>query len=85
MKSTGIVRKLDSFGRVVLPMEIRRNMELEEGTPIELFVEGDDIILRKNNPSCVFCGNVEGLKSFEGKLICQDCAKRIAKLGVSES
>lgn len=80
MKTIGIVRKLDSFGRVVLPMEIRRKMNLEEGTPIELFSEGDSIILRKAYPTCVFCGGTDDLKPYNGKMICQECADHVSKL-----
>ena len=74
MKSTGIVRRIDSFGRVVLPME------LHQDTAVELFVDGENIILHKYNPACIFCGSFNGAKLFEGKLICEDCARRIGNL-----
>lgn len=80
MKSTGIVRRLDSFGRVVLPMELRKLMDLHQDTAVELFVDGENIILHKYNPACIFCGSFNGAKLFEGKLICEDCARRIGNL-----
>ena len=80
MKSTGMVRRIDSFGRVVLPMELRKLMDLHQDTAVELFVDGENIILHKYNPACIFCGSFNGAKHFEGKLICEDCARRIGNL-----
>ena len=80
MKSTGIVRRIDSFGRVVLPMELRKLMDLHQDTAVELFVDGENIILHKYNPACIFCGSFNGAKLFEVKLICEDCAIRIGNL-----
>ena len=65
MKSTGIVRRIDSFGRVVLPMELRKLMDLHQDTAVELFVDGENIILHKYNPACIFCGSFNGAKLFE--------------------
>jgi len=81
MKSTGIVRKLDNLGRVVIPMEIRRTMEIEERDGLEIFVENDRIILMKYKPSyeCVFCGNPEDVSEFKGKSICKDCLDAITQ------
>ena len=62
MKSTGIVRKLDDLGRIVLPIELRRTLDIADKAPLEIFVEGDSIILRKYEPSCVFCGKSERKK-----------------------
>ena len=55
MKSTGIVRKVDELGRIVLPIELRRTLDIAEKDALEIFVEGDNIILHKYHPSCVFC------------------------------
>ncbi len=77
MKSTGIIRQIDDLGRIVLPKEMRKKMYIESGDPLEIFVEGDRIILMKYQPSCVFCGNSEGVVQFAEKMICADC---IAKL-----
>ena len=80
MKATGIVRKLDQLGRIVIPKELRDMHKLVEGTPIEIFVEGGDIIFRKYQPECIFCGEAEGVTSFEGKNVCKNCLVRIKKL-----
>ncbi|HCY36251.1 MAG TPA: AbrB family transcriptional regulator [Candidatus Margulisbacteria bacterium] len=65
MKSTGIVRNVDGLGRVVLPMELRRTMGIAEKDPMEIFVDGDLIILRKYEPACVFCGNTTDVQHFQ--------------------
>lgn len=79
MKSTGVVRKVDELGRVVIPMELRRTMGIEEKDPMEIYVDEDMIVLRKYVPGCIFCGNIEGVISYEGKNICRSCADNIAK------
>ena len=73
MKATGIVRKVDELGRIVLPIELRRTLGIEIKDPIEIYVEGEYIILKKYNPSCVLCGSMDGLKNFNGKNICKKC------------
>ncbi|XOS94741.1 AbrB/MazE/SpoVT family DNA-binding domain-containing protein [Brevibacillus laterosporus] len=74
MKSTGIVRKIDELGRIVIPAEIRNTQGLTYGTPMELFVDEDQIILRKYEPGCVLCGSVQNLKTHKsGKKICKKC------------
>lgn len=78
MKATGIVRKIDPLGRIVLPMELRKIMELDEGTPIEILTSGDMVILRKYQRGCIFCGEAEGVESFQGKHICKECRKALA-------
>ena len=79
MKSTGIVRKVDELGRVVLPVEIRRTLEIAERESLEIFVEGDAIILKKYLPACVFCGSTGMLESFRGKKICADCLNKLRR------
>ena len=79
MKSTGIVRKVDELGRVVLPIELRRILNIDIKDAIEIYVEGDSIILRKYEPSCIFCGSSEGVKDFKGKNICSVCCDEIKK------
>ena len=79
MKSTGICRKIDELGRVVLPIELRRSMGIEEKDPLEIFVEGDSVILRKQVHTCIFCGSEEGMTYFKGKPICDACRKAISK------
>jgi AbrB family transcriptional regulator, transcriptional pleiotropic regulator of transition state genes len=73
MKSTGIVRKVDELGRVVIPIELRRTLDIAEKDPLEIYVDGDRIILRKYEPACVFCGNADEVSDFKGKKVCKDC------------
>ena len=80
MKSTGIVRKVDELGRVVIPIEIRNQFNIAEKDPIEIYVDGSSIVLKKYEPNCIFCGNTENLISYNDKLICEDCSKKISKL-----
>ncbi|MGN1115229.1 MAG: AbrB/MazE/SpoVT family DNA-binding domain-containing protein [Candidatus Ornithomonoglobus sp.] len=77
MKSTGIVRKVDELGRIVIPKELRRKFNIEEKDGLEIYVEDDRIILRKYEPSCVFCQNVDGVFEFHGRNVCPECAKEI--------
>lgn len=80
MKSTGIVRKVDELGRVVLPIELRRTMDIDKGDPMEIYVEGSSIILRKfeSQGTCVVCGSSKKLTSFKDKSICEACRKELA-------
>ena len=80
MKSTGIVRKVDELGRVVIPIEIRNQFNIAEKDPIEIYVDGSSIVLKKYEPNCIFCGNTENLINYNDKLICEDCSKKISKL-----
>ena len=73
MKSTGIVRKVDELGRIVLPIELRRTLDIAERDALEIFVSEDTIILKKYHPSCVFCDSTRGIVSFKGKNICSSC------------
>ncbi|MBD9158394.1 MAG: AbrB/MazE/SpoVT family DNA-binding domain-containing protein [Clostridiales bacterium] len=80
MKSTGIIRRVDELGRVVIPIEIRNQFNIIEKDPIEIYVEGGTIVLKKFEPNCIFCGNTKNLVAFNDKLICEECAKKIGKL-----
>lgn len=73
MKSTGIVRRVDDLGRVVIPIELRRTLRISEKDPMEIFVDGDKIILKKYDPTCIFCGRVEDVRIFRDKNVCQHC------------
>ena len=75
MKSTGIVRKVDELGRVVLPIELRRNLNIEEKDALEIYVDGNTVILKKYEPDCIFCGNAKDIINFKGKNICESCLK----------
>lgn len=77
MKSTGIVRKLDQLGRFVLPKELRDCLDWHEGDNVEVFVEGESIILRKYQCSCVFCKSGEDLHDFMGKTVCGSCLEKM--------
>ena len=77
MKSTGIVRKVDELGRIVLPIELRRTLDIEIKDSIEIYVENDSIILKKYEPTCIFCGNSKDLTSFNDKNICKKCLELI--------
>lgn len=80
MKSTGIVRKVDELGRVVIPIELRNKFDIKEKDPIEIYVEGSSIILKKFEPNCIFCGSSKNLVEYKEKLICNKCSKKIAEL-----
>jgi len=80
MKSTGIVRGLDSLGRIVLPIELRRSLDLGEHDRVEIFVDDGQIILCKYEPNCCFCGSIHNLKPYKGKMICSECIRRLGDL-----
>ncbi len=79
MKSTGIVRKIDNLGRLVLPVELRRGLGLDEDPTVEIFVEEDTIVLKKYQPACLFCGEAKNVTSYMGRNICANCRAAIAK------
>ena len=80
MKSTGIVRKVDELGRIVLPIEMRRTLDIEEKDALEIYVEGSSVILKKYKPSCIFCDTTKGIVVFKGKNICPKCLKELKEL-----
>ena len=79
MKSTGIVRKVDELGRIVLTIEMRRTLDIAEKDTLEVYVEGDSIILRKYQDACVFCDSVRDLVNFKGRCVCQDCIAMLSR------
>lgn len=79
MKSTGIVRRVDELGRVVIPIELRRNLDIEEKDGLEIFTDKGCIILRKYEPACVFCGNADGVTTFKGKNVCKECLETMGQ------
>ena len=80
MKATGIVRKIDDLGRIVLPKELRQTMNIRRKDPMEIYVEDDGtIILKKYEPACIFCGNAEDVLEFQGKIVCRECLENITK------
>ena len=80
MKSTGIVRKVDELGRIVLPIEMRRTLDIAERDALEIYVEGSSVILKKYKPSCIFCDSTRDITDFKGKNICPKCLKELKNL-----
>lgn len=79
MKATGIVRKVDELGRVVIPIELRNKFDIKVKDPIEIFVDSNSIVLRKYEPNCIFCGNSKDLVSYNEKLVCKKCIEKLEK------
>ena len=73
MKSTGVIRRIDELGRIVIPMEIRNQFDISVRDSLEIFVDESNIIIKKVEESCIFCGNTKDLIKFKGKLICKNC------------
>ncbi len=79
MKSTGIIRKVDDLGRIVLPIELRRTLDIAERDELEIYMENYRIILQKYEPACIFCGSSRELVSFRRKNVCQDCIHKMSE------
>jgi len=79
MKSTGIVRKIDELGRIVLPIEIRNTMDIKKRDAIEIFVDEDKIVLKKYQPACIFCGNARDVSGYKGKNVCINCRRDLGE------
>ncbi|MDY0088256.1 MAG: AbrB/MazE/SpoVT family DNA-binding domain-containing protein [Coriobacteriia bacterium] len=77
MSDTGIVRRIDDLGRIVIPMELRRTLGIHVKDPMAIMVEGDRIILQKHKDVCAICGNPEGIVDIKGRPICSDCIRTI--------
>ena len=82
IKSTGIVRKVDELGRVVLPIELRRTLGIDEKDALEIYVDSEKIILKKYEPACIFCGSAEDVQHFKGKNVCKECASAMHAVAV---
>lgn len=78
MKSTGVVRKVDELGRIVLPIELRRTYNIEEKDALEIYVDGENIILKKYEPACIFCGDAKNVNNYKGKNICSGCLTELS-------
>ena len=78
MKATGIVRKVDELGRIVLPIELRRTLNIAIKDALEIYVEGEEIMLKKYQPACIFCGEGKDLISYHGKNVCRSCRQKLA-------
>ena len=73
MKSTGVVRRVDELGRIVIPIELRRTLDIAEKDALEIYVDGEQIILKKYEPACIFCDDARDVINYEGKNICKKC------------
>ncbi|MGC5326783.1 AbrB/MazE/SpoVT family DNA-binding domain-containing protein [Brevibacillus sp. SYSU BS000544] len=80
MKSTGIVRKVDELGRVVIPIELRRTLGIAEKDALEIYVDGERIILKKYEPACIFTGNADNLVYYKGKMVSKDAVKELMNM-----
>lgn len=80
MKSTGIVRKVDELGRIVLPIELRRTLDIAERDALEIYVEGSTVVLKKYRPTCIFCDSSKDISIFRGKNICPKCLRELKML-----
>lgn len=80
MKATGIVRKVDELGRIVIPIELRNKLDIAIKDPIEIFVEGSSIILKKYEQNCIFCASSKELTSYKDKLVCSKCLTKLSDL-----
>lgn len=80
MKSIGIIRNIDEMGRVCLPQETRKMLNMDSGDPIEFYVQDDAIVIKRYQKGCTFCGSTEGVKDFYGRKLCRGCMDKIAKV-----
>jgi len=81
MKSTGIIRRVDELGRIVLPIELRRTLDISERDMLEISVADSCIILKKYQPSCIFCDSVRDMAIYMGKNVCSKCLRELSSLG----
>lgn len=77
MKSTGIVRKVDELGRIVLPMELRKCLDINIKDPLEIYTEGEFVLLKKYQPACIFCNEASDVVTYLGKNICRTCLAQL--------
>lgn len=80
MKSTGILKSVDELGRIVLPKKMRENLDIDIRDKVEIFVEGDRIILQKYVPACIFCDSTEDIVVFNGKRLCTGCLESLKRM-----
>jgi transcriptional pleiotropic regulator of transition state genes len=79
IKSTGMVRRIDELGRIVIPVEIRRNIGVEERGALEIMVDGDKIVLKPYKPTCIFCDSADNILKYKKKNVCKNCFLEIYK------
>ncbi len=79
MRTPGMIRKVDELGRIVIPSELRKALEVGPGDAMELYLQEDRLVLKKFAPACIFCGGIQGLMTYEGKNICRKCIDTISR------
>jgi transcriptional pleiotropic regulator of transition state genes len=79
MKATGIVRNLDNLGRVVIPKEMRNLMSIKEGDPVEIIKVNNEVVVRKYNKGCIFCGSSQDISEFKEIIVCNECRKALGE------
>lgn len=84
MKSIGIVRKVDKLGRIVLPIELRKTLGIGDKDDLEIAVDGDQVVLRKYSPACIFCDSAKEVGVFRGKNICMNCLRELQQVPVDK-
>ena len=77
MKSTGIIRKVDELGRIVLPIELRRTLDIAVRDELEIYLDDDKVVLKKYEPSCIFCASPRNLVSYHGRNVCMECIRNM--------
>ena len=80
MKSTGIVRPIDNLGRIVIPTELRKPLHINDKDPLEIYVDGNRIILKKYQPSCIFCDRMENVTTYQGYNVCKNCMTKLGNV-----
>ena len=80
MKNTGIIRRIDELGRIVIPKELRKNLDINIGDSMEIFIDGHSIVLEKEEKECVLCNNTKNLIVFNNNLLCENCIEKIIKM-----
>ena len=80
MKATGVLRKIDGLGRIVIPMEMRNKLDISTNDPLEIHVEGSQIVLKKYDPDCTFCGSTKNVTKLKGKNVYEKCIKEISQM-----
>ncbi len=80
MKSTGIIRDVDRMGRVVIPKEIRSQLKIESEDSLEIFMDGDSIVLKKYKPACFFCDTLDEIVNYKGYNVCINCIENLKSL-----
>lgn len=84
VKATGIVRSVDSLGRIVLPKELRRTLGIQEDSSMEIYMDNDAIILKKYAPACIFCSSMEDVREFHRRLVCGACRAELAAMDAAQ-